>query len=696
MTYTIKYTDNINNSIPVVVNDSTINTQTNLKFPGRNARGYGEVIGENFLHLLENFARDTSPGSNTGEGTPVTGQLWYDSTQSVKKIKVYDGQNWKPIGTIVSNDQPAGDVKGDLWVDTLRQQLYLWNGSSWLLVGPNNGIDSGSIPVIIKDISGKDQVIVKTFVYNQFTKKSEIVSITSLGYTDIDGNKKNEQFTPSPPIDGFLDIYPGVNLRKITNNKFWGTSEKAENLIDANSDVVPTSRFLRTDRSNSVDLDFNIKNNTGLSIGVDSTGQLKFQILGSIATISHGTLPIDIKIRKPSSSNTETIIRFDPSTFNVGINTLNPTRQLDVLGTGRFSDKLEITKDTDIDSSASINSSSVDLSALSVAGGVVVKKKIRVGDDAIVDGQIYLNYSPTNGGSVILPAQTNLVDIGSSDVTFRNIYANKIYGTVTGSIVGDISGNAATANSLKNYFTLNMIGDITSTDVVFKGNESTKTFTTALSPDYYTRQIEVADTSDSDLLLIYRFNNDGSGGLLRKTAKSNFVKSLATVPIGTIITFAGTVAPIGYLFCDGSEKQISVYQSLYNVISDQYGQATGYNTFKLPDLRGRFPLGRLDMDNSETDTVVNNDRTGTIPAGGGLPTGTDLENRVGTTSAQQIGAVGGNESQAITQANLPMDSVDSATGTGVNRESYNGDKLINKLPIVNPFLTINYLIYAGK
>lgn len=698
MTYTIKFTDNFNNPTPVVVNDSTINTQTSLKFPGRNARGYGEVIGENFLHLLENFSNPTEPDK------AIKGQIWYDSDAAVKKLKVYDGQYWKSIGVISSPTTPIGDVKGDLWSDTTKNQLNIWNGQSWVVVGPNNGIDSGSVPVILKDISGNDQVIVKTYVYNQFTKKSEIVSITSLGYTDKDGNKQNEQFTPSPPIDGFGDIYPGINLRKNTNNKFWGTSEKAENLIDATGTSIPTSRFLRSDLGNIVNQDFTIKNDNGLSIGVDSTGQLKFQIVNNVAIISHSTLPIDVKIKNPTTSSLGTILRFDPTSFYVGINTLTPSRRLDVTGTGRFSDKLEVSSIVDIDSTAQITSSSNDQSALSVSGGVVVKKKIRVGDDAIIDGQLYLNYAPAGGGSAILPKQTNLVDLGYksndglSDLFFRNIYATRIYGSVTGSITGDISGNAATANALHNSMTFNMSGDISSDDVTFYGNEGTKTFTTSLSPSYIARQTEVADTKDSDLLLIYRFNNDGSGGLLRKTARSNFVKSLATVPIGTIITYAGAVAPEGYLFCDGSEKSISLYKDLFDVIKYQYGNVAdlnGYNTFRLPDLRGRFPLGRLSMDNGE-DTVVKQDRTGNIPAGGGTPTGTALANRVSTSVALDIGTVGGNESQLITQANLPMDSVDSASGTGVNRESYNDTKSVTNLPIVNPFQTINYLIYAGK
>ena len=55
MTYNIRFTDNTNNT-PLTVNDNSDNRETSLVFPGRNKKGYGVDIAENFLHLLENFA----------------------------------------------------------------------------------------------------------------------------------------------------------------------------------------------------------------------------------------------------------------------------------------------------------------------------------------------------------------------------------------------------------------------------------------------------------------------------------------------------------------------------------------------------------------------------------------------------------------------------------------------------------------
>ena len=55
MPYTVNFTDRENKS-PVTVFDNTENRDTSIIFPGRNVTGYGQIIADNFLHLLENFA----------------------------------------------------------------------------------------------------------------------------------------------------------------------------------------------------------------------------------------------------------------------------------------------------------------------------------------------------------------------------------------------------------------------------------------------------------------------------------------------------------------------------------------------------------------------------------------------------------------------------------------------------------------
>ena len=61
-------------------------TTTDISLIGKNYSGYGEFQNENYVKLLENFANTSAPGS------PITGQVWYDTTNSA--LKVYNGSSW--------------------------------------------------------------------------------------------------------------------------------------------------------------------------------------------------------------------------------------------------------------------------------------------------------------------------------------------------------------------------------------------------------------------------------------------------------------------------------------------------------------------------------------------------------------------------------------------------------------------------
>lgn len=64
-----------------------------------------------------------------------------------------------------------------------------------------------------------------------------------------------------------------------------------------------------------------------------------------------------------------------------------------------------------------------------------------------------------------------------------------------------------------------------------------------------------------------------------------------SVPSGTIIGFAGSSAPSGWLLCDGSEVSRSLYAALFAAIGTAFGVGDGGSTFNVPDLRGRIPIG---------------------------------------------------------------------------------------------------------
>ena len=62
-------------------------------------------------------------------------------------------------------------------------------------------------------------------------------------------------------------------------------------------------------------------------------------------------------------------------------------------------------------------------------------------------------------------------------------------------------------------------------------------------------------------------------------------------PLGAVIAFAGSVAPAGWILCDGRAISRTGFSQLFAVIGTTYGAGDGSTTFNVPDLRGRAVYG---------------------------------------------------------------------------------------------------------
>lgn len=79
-------------------------------------------------------------------------------------------------------------------------------------------------------------------------------------------------------------------------------------------------------------------------------------------------------------------------------------------------------------------------------------------------------------------------------------------------------------------------------------------------------------------------------------------------PTGSILQYAGSSAPTGYLMCDGSPvNRTGPYAALFTAIGTAYGVGDGSTTFNLPDLQGRVPVGK--GDHSDVSALGNSDST---------------------------------------------------------------------------------------
>lgn len=74
--------DRYNGDTLTTVSDGAVDTNyTSLNLIGKNFAGYGALMNENFVFLLENFANASEPTN------PLTGQLWYDAGRKTMKVR---------------------------------------------------------------------------------------------------------------------------------------------------------------------------------------------------------------------------------------------------------------------------------------------------------------------------------------------------------------------------------------------------------------------------------------------------------------------------------------------------------------------------------------------------------------------------------------------------------------------------------
>lgn len=129
MTYRVNYADDTKS--PIIVQDGEVDTSTNLGLVGRGYTGFGEVIAENFLNLLENFSDETPPSR------PTEGQLWYNNANSSMYYYTV-AETWKKVGNVrVETFDPIlndGEVNGDIWLNSTTNDMYMFSSPNWILM----------------------------------------------------------------------------------------------------------------------------------------------------------------------------------------------------------------------------------------------------------------------------------------------------------------------------------------------------------------------------------------------------------------------------------------------------------------------------------------------------------------------------------------------------------------------------------
>jgi microcystin-dependent protein/cytoskeletal protein CcmA (bactofilin family) len=174
------------------------------------------------------------------------------------------------------------------------------------------------------------------------------------------------------------------------------------------------------------------------------------------------------------------------------------------------------------------------------------------------------------------------------------------------------------------------------------------------------------------------------------------------VPTGSVITYAGTSAPNGWLICDGSAVSRVTYANLFTTVSTLYGTGNGSTTFNLPDLRSKLPIGAgqgSGLTNRVIATTGGQESITNVPAH--THTGTTNSNGDHTHTVSNTVQKSGfntpdgldNESGGGAEIDT-INTISTTTSTnGAHTHTFTTNSTGNaSVDVMNPFLVLNYII----
>lgn len=191
------------------------------------------------------------------------------------------------------------------------------------------------------------------------------------------------------------------------------------------------------------------------------------------------------------------------------------------------------------------------------------------------------------------------------------------------------------------------------------------------------------------------FDSDGTNWFITEGARS--ITRRSAVPAGTVIAYAGSGTPSGWLACDGSAISQTTYAQLFTNIASTWNtsanpltgsaySAPSAGTFRVPDLRGAFLRGAGGPNSAGVTTTLGAFQADTTAKNGLTATsGTESANHTHTDSGHNhtlsstvalgyanAGAIGGSGTNyVIVGAGIPITFSNVASNANLGTQSAN-------------------------
>jgi hypothetical protein len=554
-----------------LLDNTADSANTSLVLVGKNYKGYGLFLNQNFVRLMENFAKTTAPAA------PLPGQVWYNSSTKRLNVNISSTKgtldaNWKGIaGLTLSATTPTTQYTGELWYDSTNGQLKIYTGTEWRLIGPLSRLATGNTGAIPDTVTDAPPLF--TYVILKFLVNNVLVGIWS----------KEEDFASDVP--GFATIRKGLNFNSTLGHKFWGTATVADNIF-VGSTPTPGSAFLRNDQSGTTTGSLSILNDTGLNIGAAS--DFSANVIGGTVNLRNLTNNRDLIFSIRSSGLLTPFLRGNNQTGLAEVYS-HPVASSPALtvATKNYVDRVtgsvtgianffgQVTPDANVAYTlgnttnrwSNIFSESILVGNVNAANTFATTSNV---------AQIFL-------GADIVPTANISSNIGSAGMRIRAVNANTaiLTGELLVGMTATVGGNITVVGNSSVGANLAVVGNVT----ISSARSTTSTSTGAL---VVVGGAGIAGNLHVGEQIVTATMPAGTANTAVATTQFVIQNS---VPAGAVMMWTSNAAPSGWLLCNGQAVSRTAYTALFALIGTTFGVGDNSTTFNLPNYNNRTAVG---------------------------------------------------------------------------------------------------------
>ena len=409
-----------------------------ISLVGKNATNYGTALNQDLVRMLENFTNSTSPTN------PLKGQLWFDTSTGAGVLNVYNGTGWKSISSVTnspSNSAPSNPTVGDLWFDTTNQQVNIYSGSAWVLVGPSSTSLSGTNGFKTSSYTTGGSTKYFADVYASGTRVAIFSKedVSGTGFTGFNNIKAGMNFNTSIAEMASNGIY---NVRNLTIGI--GSGDPIKLSYSSDNGII-------SNEVSSGELQFKVKDSGG-------TASTPLKILGAdgsvvpsvTATTNLGSS--SLKFNKIYGTDVYGTIRDAAQTYITSVGTLTG-----LTASGNVVPNANLTVDLGATAArwanifvGNVTATTVTASGNVTGGNLVTTGNVNAGNANItntittanltVTGNLNVTATgPTTFNGNLLPSANVTYNIGSSTAQWLNVFAQTFTGVSTTAKYADLA-----------------------------------------------------------------------------------------------------------------------------------------------------------------------------------------------------------------------------------------------------------------